>query len=250
MEILNIKNLHKSYGSAEVIKGVDLVANRGDVISIIGSSGSGKSTFLKCINFLENPTLMEMSFFGKKLELKKKHGEMFFKHNSDLLDIRKKIGFVFQEFNLWSHKTVLENIIEAPIYVLGIKKQKAEKKALELLKKVGLLEKKNSYPKDLSGGQKQRAAIARVLAMEPELILFDEPTSALDPQMVQQVLEIIQSLSKDGITMIIVTHEIAFAKKISTKVIYFHNGKIEEQGTADILSNPQSPSLKQFIKDI
>ncbi len=250
MEILNIKNLHKSYGGVEVIKGVDLVANRGDVISVIGSSGSGKSTFLRCINFLENPTLLEMNFLGKKLDLKKKHGLLFVKHNSELLNIRKKIGFVFQEFNLWSHKTVLDNIIEAPIYVLGIKKQQAEKKALELLAKVGLLEKKNAYPKDLSGGQKQRAAIARVLAMEPELILFDEPTSALDPQMVQQVLEIIQSLSKEGITMIIVTHEIAFAKKISTKVVYFHNGKIEEQGSTDILSNPQTSSLQQFIKDI
>ena len=246
---LEIKNLKKSFGDLEVIKGLSLVAKQGDVICVIGSSGSGKSTLLRCINLLETPDSGEVLVNGELLKMKEnKKGKLSPIDNKQVDRIRSKLSMVFQDFNLWSHMTVLQNVIEAPIYVQNIEKNVAIKNGLQLLEKVGIAEKADQYPSSLSGGQQQRAAIARALAMNPDVMLFDEPTSSLDPELVGEVLKVMKSLAEEGRTMIVVTHEIGFAKEASSKVIFLDQGCIEEEGSPnDLFNNPQSARLKQFL---
>ncbi|MCJ0972158.1 ABC transporter ATP-binding protein [Pseudomonas sp. PS1] len=246
---LEIRNLHKRYGDLEVLKGISLTARDGDVISILGSSGSGKSTFLRCINLLENPNEGEILVAGEQLRLKRaKDGDLVAADAKQINLMRSKLGFVFQNFNLWPHMTVLDNIIEAPRRVLGLSKAEAIETAEALLAKVGIADKRHVYPNQLSGGQQQRAAIARTLAMQPKVILFDEPTSALDPEMVQEVLAVIRSLADEGRTMLLVTHEMNFAKQVSSEVVFLHQGLVEEQGTPEqVFENPQSARCKQFM---
>lgn len=246
---LEIRNLHKRYGELEVLKGISLTARDGDVISILGSSGSGKSTFLRCINLLENPNEGDILVAGEQLKLKRgKHGDLVAADARQLNRIRSELGFVFQNFNLWPHMSVLDNIIEAPRRVLGQSKAEAIEVAEALLAKVGIGDKRHVYPNQLSGGQQQRAAIARTLAMQPKVILFDEPTSALDPEMVQEVLAVIRSLAEEGRTMLLVTHEMNFAKQVSSEVVFLHQGLVEEQGTPEqVFDNPQSARCKQFM---
>jgi len=246
---LEIKNLKKSFGDLEVIKGLSLVAKQGDVICVIGSSGSGKSTLLRCINLLETPDSGEVLVNGELLKMKEnKKGKLSPIDNKQVDRIRSKLSMVFQDFNLWSHMTVLQNVIEAPIYVQNIEKNVAIKNGLQLLEKVGIAEKADQYPSSLSGGQQQRAAIARALAMNPDVMLFDEPTSSLDPELVGEVLKVMKSLAEEGRTMIVVTHEIGFAKEASSKVIFLDQGRIEEEGSPnDLFNNPQSVRLKQFL---
>ncbi|EMD98566.1 ATP-binding cassette domain-containing protein [Pseudomonas stutzeri] len=246
---LEIRNLHKRYGDLEVLKGISLTASDGDVISILGSSGSGKSTFLRCINLLENPHEGEILVAGEQLKLKRdKQGDLVAADGKQLNRIRSELGFVFQNFNLWPHMTILDNIIEAPRRVLGQSKAEATEVAEALLAKVGIADKRHVYPNQLSGGQQQRAAIARTLAMQPKVILFDEPTSALDPEMVQEVLAVIRSLAEEGRTMLLVTHEMNFAKQVSSEVVFLHQGLVEEQGTPEqVFDNPQSARCKQFM---
>ncbi len=246
---LEIRNLHKRYGDLEVLKGISLTARDGDVISILGSSGSGKSTFLRCINLLENPNEGEILVAGEQLRLKRaKDGDLVAADAKQINLMRSKLGFVFQNFNLWPHMSVLDNIIEAPRRVLGQSKAEATEVAEALLAKVGIADKRHVYPNQLSGGQQQRAAIARTLAMQPKVILFDEPTSALDPEMVQEVLAVIRSLAEEGRTMLLVTHEMNFAKQVSSEVVFLHQGLVEEQGTPEqVFDNPQSARCKQFM---
>ena len=246
---LEIRNLHKRYGDLEVLKGISLTARDGDVISILGSSGSGKSTFLRCINLLENPNEGEILVAGEQLRLKRaKDGDLVAADAKQINLMRSKLGFVFQNFNLWPHMSVLDNIIEAPRRVLGQSKAEAVETAEALLAKVGIADKRHVYPNQLSGGQQQRAAIARTLAMQPKVILFDEPTSALDPEMVQEVLTVIRSLADEGRTMLLVTHEMNFAKQVSSEVVFLHQGLVEEQGTPQqVFDNPQSARCKQFM---
>ena len=246
---LEIRNLHKRYGDLEVLKGISLTARDGDVISILGSSGSGKSTFLRCINLLENPNEGEILVAGEQLRLKRaKDGDLVAADAKQINLMRSKLGFVFQNFNLWPHMSVLDNIIEAPRRVLGQSKAEATEVAEALLAKVGIADKRHVYPNQLSGGQQQRAAIARTLAMQPKVILFDEPTSALDPEMVQEVLAVIRSLAEEGRTMLLVTHEMNFAKQVSSEVVFLHQGLVEEQGTPEqVFENPQSARCKQFM---
>ena len=246
---LEIKNLKKSFGNLEVIKDVSLVAKQGDVICVIGSSGSGKSTLLRCINLLETPDSGEVLVNGELLKMKKdKKGKRSPVDHNQVDRIRSKLSMVFQDFNLWSHMTVLQNVIEAPIYVQKIEKSAARKNGLQLLEKVGIAEKADQYPSSLSGGQQQRAAIARALAMNPDVMLFDEPTSSLDPELVGEVLKVMKSLAEEGRTMIVVTHEIGFAKEAASKVIFLDQGCIEEEGSPnDLFNNPQSARLKQFL---
>ena len=246
---LEIRNLHKRYGELEVLKGISLTARDGDVISILGSSGSGKSTFLRCINLLENPNEGDILVAGEQLKLKRgKQGDLVAADGKQLNRIRSELGFVFQNFNLWPHMSVLDNIIEAPRRVLGQSKAEAIEVAEALLAKVGIGDKRHVYPNQLSGGQQQRAAIARTLAMQPKVILFDEPTSALDPEMVQEVLAVIRSLADEGRTMLLVTHEMSFAKQVSSEVVFLHQGLVEEQGTPEqVFDNPQSARCKQFM---
>lgn len=246
---LEIRNLHKRYGDLEVLKGISLTARDGDVISILGSSGSGKSTFLRCINLLENPNEGEILVAGEQLKLKRdKQGDLIAADGKQLNRVRSELGFVFQNFNLWPHMTILDNIIEAPRRVLGQSKAEATEVAEALLAKVGIADKRHVYPNRLSGGQQQRAAIARTLAMQPKVILFDEPTSALDPEMVQEVLAVIRSLAEEGRTMLLVTHEMNFAKQVSSEVVFLHQGLVEEQGTPEqVFDNPQSARCKQFM---
>ena len=246
---LEIKNLKKSFGDLEVIKDLSLVAKQGDVICVIGSSGSGKSTLLRCINLLEIPDSGEVIVNGELLKMKKnKKGKLSPVDHNQVDRIRSKLSMVFQDFNLWSHMTILQNVIEAPIYVQKIEKSAARKNGLQLLEKVGIAEKADQYPSSLSGGQQQRAAIARALAMNPDVMLFDEPTSSLDPELVGEVLKVMKSLAEEGRTMIVVTHEIGFAKEASSKVIFLDQGCIEEEGSPnDLFNNPQSARLKQFL---
>lgn len=245
---LDLQDIHKSYGSLEVLKGVSLTAHDGDVISILGSSGSGKSTLLRCVNLLENPTSGKIIVGQEELKLKTKNGELVAADNRQLEKFRSKIGFVFQSFNLWPHKTILQNIIEGPTQVLGISKDEAIKDAERLLTKVGLLDKKDAYPDNLSGGQRQRVAIARALAMKPQVLLFDEPTSALDPELVNEVLAVMRELAAEGRTMLIVTHEMRFAREVSSKVVFLHQGRIEEIGTPEeVFDNPKSARVREFM---
>jgi ABC-type histidine transport system ATPase subunit len=246
---LEIRNLHKRYGELEVLKGISLSARDGDVISILGSSGSGKSTLLRCINLLENPHQGQILIAGEELKLKAtRKGELIAADNRQINRLRSEIGFVFQNFNLWPHMTVLDNITEAPRRVLGQSKAEATEVAEALLAKVGIADKRYAYPAQLSGGQQQRAAIARTLAMQPKVILFDEPTSALDPEMVQEVLSVIRGLAEEGRTMLMVTHEMNFARQVSSEVIFLHQGLIEEQGSPDqVFDDPRSARCKQFM---
>lgn len=246
---LDIQDLHKSYGSLEVLKGVSLTAYDGDVISILGSSGSGKSTLLRCINLLEKPTLGRIRVGDDELLLKpNKSGEMQAVDTKQLESLRARVGFVFQNFNLWPHKTILQNVIEGPTQVLKIKKDQAISDAEQLLEKVGLSDKKDAYPANLSGGQRQRVAIARALAMQPRVLLFDEPTSALDPELVNEVLAVMQDLAEEGRTMLIVTHEMRFARDVSSQVVFLHQGVIEEMGTPEqIFDNPNSERVRDFM---
>jgi octopine/nopaline transport system ATP-binding protein len=247
-----VEDLHKRFGDLEVLKGVSLEAREGDVVSMIGASGSGKSTFLRCINFLEMPTKGRIMVTGEEVSLKpNKDGNLHPHDRKQLERIRTKLGMVFQSFNLWQHMTVMQNVIEAPIHVLGLSKAEANERAEKLLNKVGLYEKRDQYPAFLSGGQQQRAAIARALAMNPKVMLFDEPTSALDPELVGEVLKVIRDLANEGRTMILVTHEMKFARDVSSHVIYLHKGLIEEQGPPlQVFSAPKSERCKQFVSGI
>ncbi|WP_028535635.1 ABC transporter ATP-binding protein [Paludibacterium yongneupense] len=247
---LTVEDLHKSYGTHEVLKGVSLKARAGDVISIIGSSGSGKSTFLRCINFLEKPNAGIISLNGEAIRLEKaKNGELHAADHKQLQRMRTRLAMVFQHFNLWGHMTVLENVTEAPIHVLGVNKDEARHNAVRYLQKVGLDERTyNKYPSHLSGGQQQRVAIARALAVEPEVMLFDEPTSALDPELVGEVLKVMQDLAEEGRTMVVVTHEMSFARNVSTHTLFLHKGLVEEEGHPDqVFGNTQSERLRQFL---
>ena len=239
MSMIEIKNLHKSFGDLEVLKGVSQNVDEKEVLCIVGPSGSGKSTMLRCINHLEEPTAGEIYIDGELVT------------DANINAIRTKMGMVFQQFNLFPHMTVLDNITCAPINVKGVSKAEAEKKAMALLERVGLSEKANSYPKSLSGGQQQRVAIARALAMDPEIMLFDEPTSALDPEMVGEVLDVMKDLAKSGLAMIVVTHEMGFAKEVGDKVIFMDDGVIVEEGTPqEVLENPKEERTKSFLSKV
>jgi arginine/ornithine transport system ATP-binding protein len=246
---LIVENLHKRYASNEVLKGVLLNAAAGDVISIIGSSGSGKSTLLRCINLLEQPNQGTIKLNGEQLELiPDRDGSLKAANAAQLQRMRAKLAMVFQHFNLWSHMTALENVIEAPVHVLGLSKAVAIERAEKYLNRVGVAHRKDMYPAHLSGGEQQRVAIARALAMEPEVMLFDEPTSALDPELVGEVLKVMRDLAQEGRTMIVVTHEMGFAREVSNRVIFLHKGLVEETGAPkEVLSNPQSERLRQFL---
>jgi ABC-type histidine transport system ATPase subunit len=245
---LIVDDLHKSYGANEVLKGVSLRAARGDVIAIIGSSGSGKSTFLRCINFLEHPTAGRITVNGEQIRLvPDRHGALV-PDPRQLQQVRTRLAMVFQHFNLWSHMTVLENVVEAPIHVLRLPRREALERAQTYLSKVGIYHLRDAYPAHLSGGQQQRVAIARALAMEPSVLLFDEPTSALDPELVGEVLRVMKGLAEEGRTMVVVTHEMAFARDAATHAIFLHQGRIEEEGVpAEVFGNTRSERLRQFL---
>lgn len=239
--MIQVSNLKKSFGSLQVLKGVDLQVKQGDVVVLIGASGSGKSTLLRCLNFLEIYDEGEICIEGQAIHATK----------TDLNQIRAEVGMVFQHFNLFPHRTVLENIIEAPIHVKKVPKEKATALAYDLLEKVGLRDKADMYPDSLSGGQKQRVAIARALAMEPKVMLFDEPTSALDPELVGEVLQVMKQLANDGMTMVIVTHEMGFAREVGNHIVFLESGKILEEGQPDtFFDNPQNDRTKQFLNRI
>jgi octopine/nopaline transport system ATP-binding protein len=245
---IRVSGLRKSFGSHEVLKGVSLTAREGDVVAIIGGSGSGKSTMLRCVNFLETPSGGDIEIGGETVAMRPDGSPA---DRRQIERLRQSLGMVFQNFNLWTHKTVLENLIEVPVHVLKIPKPEAEAQARKLLARVGLAEKEGAFPAFMSGGQQQRAAIARALAMNPKAMLFDEPTSALDPELVGEVLQVIKGLADEGRTMILVTHEMKFAREVATHVIYLHNGVIEEEGPPDALFGaPKSDRLKQFLKTV
>lgn len=246
---LVVNDLHKSFGSLEVLKGVSMTAHQGDVISMLGSSGSGKSTFLRCINLLETPNAGTVTVHGETIRMTtNKQGEPAPEDMNQVTGIRARLGMVFQSFNLWSHMTIMENVIEAPIHVLKQSKAEATERAEAILHKVGMYDRRDYYPAHASGGQQQRAAIARALAMDPEVMLFDEPTSALDPELVGEVLKVMRDLAAEGRTMIVVTHEMGFARDVSSDVIFLHEGQIEEQGApGEVFANPKSDRFKQFL---
>lgn len=239
--MIRVSDLHKSFGKNNVLKGIDEHIEKGEVVVVIGPSGSGKSTFLRCLNLLESPTSGKIVFEGNDITDK----------GTDINKIREKMGMVFQQFNLFPHKTVLQNLTIAPIKVKGLSKQEAEKKAMELLNRVGLANKAEEYPSSLSGGQKQRIAIARALAMEPDVMLFDEPTSALDPEMVGEVLSVMNDLAKEGMTMVVVTHEMGFAREVGNRILFMDNGSIVEQGSPEeIFTNPKNPRTIDFLSKV
>ncbi|WDA44885.1 MULTISPECIES: amino acid ABC transporter ATP-binding protein [Fusobacterium] len=239
--MINVENLSKNFGDLKVLKNISTTVNKGEVISIIGPSGSGKSTFLRCINKLEEPTEGHIYIDGMDLMDK----------NTDINKIRERVGMVFQHFNLFPNMTVLENLTLSPTMVKKESKEEAEKYALYLLEKVGLSDKANSYPTQLSGGQKQRIAIARALAMKPEVILFDEPTSALDPEMIKEVLDVMRDLAKEGMTMLIVTHEMGFAKNVGNRILFMDNGEIiEDCSPKDFFENPTNERIKDFLNKV
>jgi len=239
--LIKVEKLEKSFGKVDVLKGVDLEIKKGEVVVIIGPSGCGKSTFLRTLNLLEQPTGGNIIFEGVNITDPK----------TDINIHRQKIGMVFQQFNLFPHMTVLKNMTIAPMKLLKLSKADAEKRAMELLERVGLADRANSYPSQLSGGQKQRVAIVRALAMQPEVMLFDEPTSALDPEMVGEVLDVMKSLANDGMTMAIVTHEMGFAREVADRVLFIDQGIIMEQGSPEeVFGNPQSPRLKDFLSKV
>ena len=239
--MLEVKNLKKSYGEHQVLKGIDEHIKKGEVVCVIGPSGSGKSTFLRCLNLLEEPTSGDVILDGEKINDPK----------VDINKVREKLGMVFQNFNLFPHKTVLENVTMGPIQVLNKNAEEANKKAMELLEIVGLADKKDAYPKSLSGGQKQRVAIARALAMEPEAMLFDEPTSALDPEMVGDVLDVMKKLSDDGMTMVVVTHEMGFAREVADRVVFLDQGYLLEEGKPEeLFDHPKADRVKEFLSKV
>jgi ABC-type polar amino acid transport system ATPase subunit len=239
--VINIKNLHKTFGKNEVLKGIDLEVKTGEVVVIIGPSGSGKSTFLRCLNLLEQPNEGIIEFEGKNLLSKE----------VNIDQLRQKMGMVFQNFNLFPHKSVLENLTISPIKVKKEAPEKAKEKAFELLEQVGLKEKAESYPAKLSGGQQQRVAIARALAMDPDVMLFDEPTSALDPEMVGEVLSVMKALAEKGMTMVVVTHEMGFAREVADRVIFMDAGIIQEEGTPEeIFGHPTNPRTQDFLRKV
>jgi arginine/ornithine transport system ATP-binding protein len=246
---LQIEDIHKRFGNNEVLRGVSLSADAGDVIAIIGSSGSGKSTLLRCINMLERPHAGRITVAGESLGLvPDKNGELMAQDPKQLQRLRTKLAMVFQHFNLWAHMTVLQNIIEAPVHVLGISRAQAVETARKYLKRVDLQGMEDRYPAHLSGGQQQRVAIARALAVEPEVMLFDEPTSALDPELVGEVLRVMRTLAEEGRTMVVVTHEMGFAREVANHLIFLHQGVIEEEGNpTEVLARPKSERLGQFL---
>jgi len=247
-----VEDLHKYFGPLEVLKGVSMTAREGDVVSMIGASGSGKSTFLRCINFLEMPTQGRIIVGGEEVKLKRtKDGHSVPADLRQIERIRTQLGMVFQNFNLWQHLTVIENVIEAPVHVLRIPKAEAVERAEALLHKVGLFDKRDQYPAFLSGGQQQRAAIARALCMQPKVMLFDEPTSALDPEMVKEVLDVMIELAHEGMTMICVTHEMGFARTVADTMVFMDRGEIVESGPAtEFFSQPRTDRAKLFLKQI
>ena len=239
--LIKVDGLQKSFGDIEVLKGIDAEIKKGDVIVVIGASGSGKSTFLRCLNLLEEPTGGQIYFEGTEITDPKVNINLH----------RQKMGMVFQQFNLFPHMTILKNMTIGPMKLLGKSKAEAEKTAIELLERVGLADRKDAYPSQLSGGQKQRVAIVRALAMNPEVILFDEPTSALDPEMVGEVLEVMKSLAKEGMTMVVVTHEMGFAREVASKVVFIDEGVIKEEGEPEeFFSNPKCDRLKDFLSKV
>jgi ABC-type histidine transport system ATPase subunit len=246
---LLVEDLHKRFGSLEVLKGISLTAHDHDVVSILGSSGSGKSTFLRCINLLETPDAGRVEVHGELIRMRQKGQGKRIPEDSRQVDrIRSELAMVFQQFNLWAHMTVLENVIEAPIHVLKVPKAQAIERAHATLHKVGMYERRDYYPAHLSGGQQQRAAIARALAMEPKVMLFDEPTSALDPELVGEVLRVMRGLAEEGRTMLVVTHEMGFARDVSSQVMFMHEGQVEELGDpAKVFVAPESERFRQFL---
>jgi len=246
---LQVDDLHKRFGPVEVLKGVSLRAEKGDVIALIGSSGSGKSTCLRCINLLETPNAGEVRVNGELIRMTNNPaGDPVPADRKQVERIRARLAMVFQGFNLWSHMTVLENVVEAPIHVRGMTRAEAVERAEALLHKVGIWERKDYYPAHMSGGQQQRAAIARALAMDPDVMLFDEPTSALDPELVGEVLKVMRALAEEGRTMLVVTHEMAFARDVCSEVIFLHQGRIEERGPpGEVFGNPKSERFRQFL---
>jgi octopine/nopaline transport system ATP-binding protein len=248
-EAIRIEDLHKRFGPLEVLRGVSLAAREGDVLSIIGASGSGKSTLLRCVNLLELPSHGRILVSGEEVRLKPgREGNLAPVDRRQVERLRSRLGMVFQSFNLWQHMTVLQNVIEAPVHVLKVRKADAVEKAEALLNRVGLYEKKDQYPAFLSGGQQQRAAIARALAVDPQVMLFDEPTSALDPELVGEVLKVIRSLAEEGRTMLLVTHEMAFAREVSDHVMFLHRGLVEEEGPPlRVFGSPRSERCRQFV---
>ncbi|WP_318247501.1 amino acid ABC transporter ATP-binding protein [Rossellomorea aquimaris] len=240
-EMIKVEKLNKSFGDLHVLKDIDMSVNESEVVCLIGASGSGKSTLLRCLNFLELKDNGRVIFEGEEVN----------QDTHDLNKIRQKVGMVFQHFYLFPHMTVLENVMEAPVHVKGISKAEAKKDAKELLKKVGLAEKENVYPSKLSGGQKQRVAIARALAMKPDIMLFDEPTSALDPELVGEVLATMKELALEGMTMVVVTHEMGFAREVGDRVVYMHDGRIVEEGyPKEMFSNPKQQRTKEFLDSV
>jgi octopine/nopaline transport system ATP-binding protein len=245
---IRVSDLKKSFGTHEVLKNVSLTARQGDVVAIIGGSGSGKSTMLRCINFLETPSGGAIEIGGEAVAMRADGSPS---DRRQIERLRQSLGMVFQNFNLWTHKTVLENLIEVPVHVLKVPKDQAIDRARKVLARVGLAEKEGAYPAFMSGGQQQRAAIARALCVEPKAMLFDEPTSALDPELVGEVLQVIRGLADEGRTMILVTHEMRFAREVASHVIYLHQGVIEEEGPPEqLFGAPRSDRLKQFLKSL
>lgn len=249
---LTATDIHKRFGSLQVLKGLSIEADKGDVISIIGGSGSGKSTFLRCLNLLEIPEKGDIRVDGELIALKTKRGGRRVPASPRQVQrMRARLAMVFQGFNLWAHMTVLQNVIEAPVHVLGVPRREALERARDILGKVGIGDKHDAYPAQLSGGQQQRAAIARALAMEPAAILFDEPTSALDPELVGEVLRVMRSLAEEQRTMIVVTHEMGFAREVSSRVIFLHDGRVEEEGPpAQVFDAPKSERCRQFLSSM
>jgi arginine/ornithine transport system ATP-binding protein len=246
---LKVEDLHKSFGTLKVLRGISLEAQNQDVISILGSSGSGKSTLLRCINLLETPTSGKVYVRGELIKMRElRSGEREAEDRKQVERIRSKLAMVFQSFNLWAHMTVLQNIMECPVNVLKVPKSEAKERAEKVLERVGMYDRKNYYPAHLSGGQQQRASIARALAMEPDMLLFDEPTSALDPELVGEVLKVMRGLAEEGRTMLVVTHEMGFAREVSSRVIFLHLGLVEENGPPQqVFDHPKSERFKQFL---
>jgi len=239
--VINVKGLHKSFGKTQVLRGVDATIEKGEVVVVIGPSGSGKSTFLRCLNLLETPTAGDIVFDGQPLTAK----------STDINKLRQRMGMVFQQFNLFPHLRVIDNITLAPMKLKGMSRQDAEAIAMKLLRRIGLEEKAGTYPSRLSGGQKQRIAIARALAMQPEVLLFDEPTSALDPEMVGEVLDVMKELAKEGMTMVVVTHEMGFAREVGDRVLFMDGGAIVEEGEPKrLFAEPRHPRTKEFLSKV
>lgn len=250
-QMIKVENLHKSYKSLHVLKGIDVSVESGEIVSIIGPSGSGKSTLLRCLNHLEEANKGSIQIEGQYIAKADETGKSIYKNSKEVLDICCNLGMVFQNFNLFPHLSVMENLIQAPMIVKKKSKEEAERVATELLGKVGLSDKRDAYPNQLSGGQKQRVAIARALAMEPDVMLFDEPTSALDPELIGEVLQVIKKLAQERMTMVIVTHEMNFAREISDRVIFMDDGQIVVDGTPDdIFVNPEHPRIQTFLNKV